>query len=368
MIRILDLHKRYSSSDRPVGAVNGVTLDVPAGAFFTVLGPSGCGKTTTLRVVAGLERHQGGQVWLGETLVSDPQANVFVPASRRGIGMVFQSYAIWPHMSVHDNVAYPLESRRPRASRKQIEEAVAWALELVGLHELSTARSTALSGGQQQRVALARAIVGRPKVLLLDEPLSNLDAQLRERMRLELRDLVRQLSITALYVTHDRTEALSMSTHIAVMNKGRVEMTGSPSDVYERPSSLFAGAFLGDLNQLSGTFVPEGTRAYITTDFGRVESRPGPALRAGAPAVLCVRPEDIHVTIANPGGPNTFDAKVSRVDYLGNTLDLELRMGSQKLRCNMHPSQAPRVGDTVAVQLSPQRSVIVAGHDRNAAR
>ncbi len=365
MIRVQDLHKSYSTQDRTVGAVNGVSLDVPEGAFFTILGPSGCGKTTTLRVVAGLERHQQGSVWLGERLVSNPVENVFVPASQRGIGMVFQSYAVWPHMSVHQNVAYPLQVRRPRPPGQEIEASVAWALDLVGLKDLARARASALSGGQQQRVALARALVAKPKILLLDEPLSNLDAQLRERMRFELRDLHRKLKITALYVTHDRGEALSMSTHIAVMNAGRVEMVGSPEDIYERPTSLFTAMFLGEMNQVAGTFVAEGDRAFVATDFGRIEAkvRPGFSPQAGQPVLLCFRPEDVHVDGQGDRGADQFPGRVTKVVYLGNSADVEVVVGTQPVRCAIHPSTRPAVGQDVLVRLSSERAILVEGRD-----
>jgi len=364
MIRIAELHKRYDVSDRPVGAVNGVSLEVPEGAFFTILGPSGCGKTTTLRVVAGLERHQKGQVRLGGRVVSDPAAGVFVPASERGIGMVFQSYAVWPHMSVLENVAYPLEVRRPRPPRDEIATAVEWALALVGLGELAKARASALSGGQQQRVALARALVAKPKILLLDEPLSNLDAQLRERMRLELRDLHRRLGITALYVTHDRGEALSMSTHIAVMNAGRIEMTGSPEDIYERPTSLFTAMFLGDVNQLSGTFTTEDGRAFVATEFGRVETqvRRGFTPATGEPVLLCFRPEDVRVGAAGERKPGSLPGRVSKVVYLGNAAEIEVAVGGQVVRCAVHPGARPAVGDEVMLTLSPERSMLIGAH------
>lgn len=367
MIRIDELHKSYRTADlRTVGAVNGVSLTIPEGAFYTILGPSGCGKTTTMRVVAGLEQHQKGRIWIGETKMSDPAAGKFVAPSRRGIGMVFQSYAIWPHMSVYGNVAYPLQVRRPRLSREDIKKSTEWALELVGLEDLSRARASALSGGQQQRVALARALVAKPKILLLDEPLSNLDAQLRERMRFELRDLHRQLNITTLYVTHDRAEALSMSTHIALMNAGRVEMTGSPEDIYERPASLFAASFLGSMNRINGTFSAEGDRVFVTTNFGRIEtvSRPGSSPSVGQPVLFCIRPEDVYLERnGNEIQGNSFTATVRKVAYLGNTAEVEALVGDQALHCSVHPASRPRVGDDVFVTLPAHRSILVEDND-----
>ncbi len=223
MIVVKDLHKHYRGKHRSLHVLDGIDIEIPSGAFFTLLGPSGCGKTTLLRTIAGLERHDGGRITFGDTAVSDPQHGIFVPSSRRGIGMVFQSYAIWPNMDVFGNVAYPLQVRSGGPDRDERRRRVPEVLDVVGLKDLEKSPATALSGGQQQRVALARALVSRPEVLLLDEPLSNLDAQLRERMRIEIRDIQRSVGITTVYVTHDRAEALSMSTHIAVMNRGRIE-------------------------------------------------------------------------------------------------------------------------------------------------
>jgi iron(III) transport system ATP-binding protein len=225
VIRLEALDKSFHTRKRDLHVIDHIDLTVPEGAFYTLVGPSGSGKTTTLRVVAGLEKHDAGRVRLDGKTVSDPAAGIFVPTSERGIGMVFQSYAIWPHMDVFANVAYPLEQARRKPDKPEIARRVGEALELVGLGPLARVPATALSGGQQQRVALARALVGRPRVLLLDEPLSNLDAQLREKMRIDIRDIQRSVGITALYVTHDRAEALSMATTVAVMNHGRIEMT-----------------------------------------------------------------------------------------------------------------------------------------------
>jgi iron(III) transport system ATP-binding protein len=206
MLKVEGLERAYTTRDGIVHAVRGVSFEVPQGAFFTLLGPSGCGKTTTLRCVAGLEQPNAGRIIMGGTVLADPARNVFVPAYRRNLGMVFQSYAIWPHMNVLDNVAYPLRVRSPRPGKGKIRERAMDALRLVGMDAIAQRSATKLSGGQQQRVAFARAIVSHPKLLLLDEPLSNLDAKLREQMRFELQELVRRLAITTLYVTHDQSE------------------------------------------------------------------------------------------------------------------------------------------------------------------
>src|SRR6059036_2042025 len=231
-----------------VVAVNDLSFEAKAGEFLTLLGPSGCGKTTTLRLVAGLERPDRGEIQVGGRPLSSTESGLFVPPERRGMGMVFQSYAIWPHMTVYENVAFPLQELRvPRAETR---ERVMAMLGTVGLGDLHARPAPMLSGGQQQRVALARALVSNPQVLLLDEPLSNLDARLREEMRFELRDMQARLGITSIFVTHDQAEAMTLSDRIIVMNGGRVEQEGSPEAVYQRPSTRFVMDFLGRANHL----------------------------------------------------------------------------------------------------------------------
>ncbi|HLI28928.1 MAG TPA: ABC transporter ATP-binding protein [Chloroflexota bacterium] len=230
-------------------------VDVEEGEFFTLLGPSGCGKTTFLRVLAGLERPTTGTVWIGDRVVNDPARGVFVAPEARDIGFVFQSYALWPHMTVAENVAFPLRARKRPAT--EIRSRVEWALQMVGLAALPTRPVTALSGGQQQRVAIARAIVHQPKLLLMDEPLSNLDADLRREVRDEVRRLQRTLGTTTIYVTHDQEEAFAVSDRIAVMDKGRILQVGAPQALYEAPRSEFVSRFLGQL-VLRGQFRCDG--------------------------------------------------------------------------------------------------------------
>src|SRR5262245_49552347 len=240
----------------PLIAVNTLSLEAKAGEFLTLLGPSGCGKTTTLRLVAGLERPDQGEIELGGRALSSASDGLFVAPERRGMGMVFQSYAIWPHMTVFENVAFPLqELRRPRA---EIRERVMAILTTVGLGRLHDRPAPMLSGGQQQRVALARALVSNPQVLLLDEPLSNLDARLREEMRFELRDMQARLGITSIFVTHDQAEAMTLSDRIIVMNAGRIEQEGRPEEVYQRPTTRFVMDFLGRANHVPARMARAG--------------------------------------------------------------------------------------------------------------
>jgi ABC-type Fe3+/spermidine/putrescine transport system ATPase subunit len=280
-----------------VVAVDRASLVIERGELFTLLGPSGCGKTTTLRLVAGLERPDAGEIALRGRVVASGPRRVFVPPHKRNLGMVFQSYAIWPHMSVHANVAYPLELRG--LSRSVVRERVARVLDMVGLAGVQARSATLLSGGQMQRLALCRALVYEPDLLLLDEPFSSLDAKLREQMRVELKVLQRRLGVTVLFVTHDQVEALSLSDRIAVMRGGRVEQVGAPRELYERPASAFVRDFLGQTVILRGRVLPPGAGRGVGVEIGGAivtgRAAPGGALPTGAEAHVAIRPEDIAV-------------------------------------------------------------------------
>jgi ABC-type Fe3+/spermidine/putrescine transport system ATPase subunit len=309
-------HVRKSFGD--VLAVDGIELSVGDGEMVTLLGPSGCGKTTTLRMIAGLEVPDGGRIGIGEMAVFDGVRGLNVAPELRNLGMVFQSYAIWPHMTVAENVAYPLRMRRvPRAESRRLVEGV---LAQVGLAGLGGTPATNLSGGQQQRVALARALVFEPQVLLLDEPLSNLDAKLREHMRFELRIMQRRLGVTALYVTHDQEEALTLSDRVVVMSAGRIEQMGTPSEIYERPATRFVAEFIGKANFLEvngiargadgGAEVPLETgsgRVPLRIPAGQVREREGAANGAGS---LFIRPEKIRIAAAGEGDAGGDEARI----------------------------------------------------------
>jgi iron(III) transport system ATP-binding protein len=347
--------------------VDGVSFEVREGTLFTLLGPSGCGKTTTLRSVAGLERPDAGVIRLAGTVLFDGRRRVNVPANRRGLGMVFQSYAIWPHMSVFGNVAFPMEvvPRRRRPGRSEIHQRVERVLEAVGLGELADRPATRLSGGQQQRLALARALITEPRLLLLDEPLSNLDAKLREAMRFELKRLQRELGITAVYVTHDQAEALVLSSQMAVMRGGRIVQVGKPREVYTRPNSQFVAEFIGVSNFL------EGTTATVSEGCMRVETGEGPlwtadgtGLPAGTEVLLSIRPESLELTTApaaagRPGARNQWHGSVLTRAFLGDSVDHVVSVGKYRLRVRCGPATSIEPGREVCLRVAPENVVLV---------
>jgi ABC-type Fe3+/spermidine/putrescine transport system ATPase subunit len=320
--------------------VDRASLEISRGEIFTLLGPSGCGKTTTLRLVAGLERPDGGEITLRGRVVASVPLRVYLPPNRRNLGMVFQSYAIWPHMTVFDNVAYPLTLRG--AKRAVIRDKVERVLGLVGLEGLEARAATLLSGGQMQRLALCRALVYEPDLLLLDEPFSNLDAKLREQMRVELKLLQRRLGITVLFVTHDQIEALSLSDRIAVMQRGRVEQVGPPRSLYERPASSFVRDFLGQTVILPGRVAkvePGEQSATVTIELGgalagstlRGRAAPGALLTAGADAHVAIRPEDIEVAPEEDAWPSGrgLAGVIEALLFVGDRYEARVTLGGE---------------------------------------
>src|SRR3989441_6027353 len=326
MLQVTVLRKTFTAERGGVRAVEDVSFTVEEGRFFTLLGPSGCGKTTTLRCVAGLERPEAGTIRLDDAVLSGP--GHFVPTYARDIGMVFQSYAIWPHMSVFENVAFPLRVSEHPPSKPETRRMVEEALALVGLEGLEERPAPQLSGGQQQRLALARALVRRPKILLLDEPLSNLDAKLRQRMRIELRELQRRLRITTVYVTHDQAEALFLSHRVAVMQNGRIVQEGRPRDLYTSPASGFVADFVGDATFLPGEVVAGGVRAL----GGIVGCTLSEELAPGSKALLVMRPERVVVREARTGAAKEFAGTVRVAAFIGDSLDFILDVGGPQLR------------------------------------
>jgi len=343
-----------------IRAAHEVSFEVPQGKLFTLLGPSGCGKTTTLRSIAGLERPRSGEIVVGEQLIYSSTKDVFVPPNRRGLGMVFQSYAIWPHMTVFNNAAFPLQVGGKKLSRKDIQDRVMRVLKVVALDEMAEREATKLSGGQQQRLALARALVMEPPLLLLDEPLSNLDAKLRERMRFELKRLQRELGITTVYVTHDQSEALALSHAIAVMNGGRIEQLGSPRAVYERPCNPFVADFVGTTNFVKGTVSGADAAAgfyRIASEVGNLKARGVDSLKGGEEVVLSIRPEDIELSERRQDGENTYEATVDQKVFLGEFVDFQVRIGGRSVQSRAHPSLRTRVGEGLYVRIDPEKCV-----------
>lgn len=289
------------------------------GEFITLLGPSGCGKTTILRMIAGFERPTSGEIWIDDQLVSSDKT--MVPPEKRGIGMVFQSYAVWPHMTVYDNVAYPLTIKH--VDKETIKQRVEKMLKVVHLTDYATRLPSQLSGGQQQRVALARALVMEPKLLLLDEPLSNLDAKLRETMRFEIKDIAMQMGIGVVYVTHDQTEAMAMSDRIFLINNGIVQQSGSPEEIYNRPVNQFVADFLGKVQFFKGT--AENGKINLTTwhcDLDYPEMTPSGAVE------VAIRPENISLSRHDHG----YNGVIEKKYYLGDTTDLRIRVGEELVR------------------------------------
>jgi iron(III) transport system ATP-binding protein len=352
-----------------VRAIDDISIDVSDGELFTLLGPSGCGKTTTLRSVAGLERPDSGDIKVaGRVLFSAGAGRVFnMPSNRRGLGMVFQSYAIWPHMKVFDNVAFPLQvmPRRHRPGKKSIAEKVTKVLETMELAHLADRQATKLSGGQQQRLALARALVTEPPLLLLDEPLSNLDAKLRESLRFELKRLQRELGITSVYVTHDQIEALALSSRIAVMRDGKIMQTGTPREIYEQPANRFVAEFIGTSNFINGHVgAREGGDLVVDTDHGRLRARTDAPLGAGEAVVLAARPETVTLTEQAPTRttPNELTGSVVTRSFLGDAVDHIVRVGDQDFRARCEPSVSVAPGTTVTLHVdAASLSLIPAG-------
>ncbi len=364
MLEIQSLFTEYVNElGQPVKAAQDVNISVPEGHFFTLLGPSGCGKTTTLRSIAGLEKPKSGRITVNGDCVYCGRDGVFVPPNQRGFGMVFQSYAIWPHMDVFTNTAFPLQVGKKKYSRAQIDEKVMKVLSAVQLDHLRDREATKLSGGQQQRLALARALVMEPKLLLLDEPLSNLDAKLRELMRFELKRLQRELRITTVYVTHDQSEALALSHQVAVMNQGRIQQIGSPRDIYERPQTQFVADFVGTTNFIDGTVSrsePEAGHYVIETEIGALRSISVEPVQPGARVVLSIRPEDIELSETAPREAdrgNVWQATVDQKVFLGEAMDFQVKVGARTLLSKTHPSIRTPVGEKLWVSIAPEKSV-----------
>lgn len=340
-------------------ALSGVTVRVPAGKVLTLLGPSGCGKTTLLRCIAGLETADGGEIRFGDEVMSSSDQNLVIPTERRNLGMVFQSYAVWPHMTVFNNVAYGLKLRK--VSSTETRERVMRVLGLVGLAGREGSYPSQLSGGQQQRVVLARALAYEPEVLLLDEPLANLDAKLREQMRFELRRIQVETGVTAIYVTHDQDEAMAISDEIVVMSNGHVEQTGSALDIYEQPINEYVADFVGLGNFLevhSHRSVPGENKVVVQTPIGELVAKSRDDVPD--PAKVLIRPENFRF-VSGDGGPdvNVWPGRVDDKIYLGEITTHTVDIMGTELRVHESGPSRQQVGERVDMHVSPENVVLL---------
>ena len=334
-------------------AVNDVDLRIAQGEFVTLLGPSGCGKTTTLRMVAGLEQNTGGRISIDNEIVSDAASRVFVPSERRRLGMVFQSYAIWPHMTVFENVAYPLRVRRRPAD--EIRDRVMKTLRLVEMESFAERPAPALSGGQQQRVAIARALVFEPKVLLLDEPLSNLDAKLRLQMGDEFRAIQKRLGMTTLYVTHDQSEAMALSDRVVVMDRGRIQQVGAPEEIYRYPANRTVAGFFGTPNLLTAnveacTRIDGGrVRLDVTGRGWRGQCEAATEVPTGGAVTVMVRPEDIRISSGGDDNGLRWSGRIAHTIFRGATRSIFVETEQGRLNVDAPAFGGYAVGDNVTV-------------------
>ena len=356
-IKIQNLFKRF----KKVVAINHINLEVDKGEMLTLLGPSGCGKTTTLRCIAGLEKPDEGDIVIdGKPMLSQG----FVEPSKRGIGMVFQNYAVWPHMKVYNNIVYGLKIQK--MPRQEMNEKAQKVLDLVGLGGLEDRYPAQLSGGQQQRVALARALVGNPKVLLLDEPLSNLDAKLREELRFEIKSLVRRMGITAVYVTHDQAEAMVISDRIAVMESGNVVQIGTAQDIYAKPANRFVADFIGTMNFMPGEIVQvlqDSGQAQVHTEISDQMLCTLPdtgAVQAGEKVYASIRPEDVEIFAQPPqSGQNLFKGTIAHKAYLGNFLYFFVNINDTMIRVQVPHYMPQEEGQEIYLALNPQKCMVL---------
>ncbi|MBV6272359.1 ABC transporter ATP-binding protein [Alcaligenaceae bacterium CGII-47] len=362
MITLDGVGKIYPGAGAP--ALAGLSLNIQEGEFFTLLGPSGCGKTTLLRCIAGLEMPSSGMIRIGSTTVFDFDQQINLGPNYRNIGMVFQSYAIWPHMTVFENVAFPLRCRKEKNVRQRVERA----MNVVGLQDFAERYSSRLSGGQQQRVALARAIVAQPDVMLLDEPLSNLDATLRTQMRAELRRLQKEIGVTTVLVTHDQQEALSMSDRIAVMSDGRVLEVDTPRNLYQWPKTAFSAQFIGSANLLPGMLTDRGLGPVVTTAIGELKVI---EQQIRGEVTCFIRPEHIRITAeCAQNEPNVLPASLGDIQYIGENCecDVLLPTGGQQvsLRARISADTMLRQGDRCHISIPPEqiRCIEVASQNR----
>jgi iron(III) transport system ATP-binding protein len=368
MLHVRDLCKAFQDESKSgrVYAVDNVSFTVEEGQFFTLLGPSGCGKTTTLRCIAGLESPDSGDIVVADRVLYSGKNKIAVSPNDRNLGMVFQSYAIWPHMNVFDNVAFPLRvGKRRRTPKAVVRERVERALSVVELDHLAGRFATKLSGGQQQRLALARALVIEPALLLLDEPLSNLDAKLRESLRFELKRLQREQGITTVYVTHDQSEALSMSNSVAVMQDGQISQIGDPFSIYLNPENTFVADFVGSTNFIEGVVIGrEGDGWMVRTADGPLLVGSAVGVRENERCIVSVRPEHIEVLGDDSGsGTNWFSGEIRARLFTGESMVYRVKLAHDELSCRTPAALRYSSGKPVTVHVPPAHAIALPWKD-----
>ncbi|PIE34305.1 polyamine ABC transporter ATP-binding protein [candidate division KSB3 bacterium] len=347
-LRIKNIYKKYGKTQ----VLNGLSIDVNDGELLTLLGPSGCGKTTTLRCITGFLMPDKGNILIGEKDITE------IPPEKRGIGLVFQNYALWPHMTINENLAFGLKLRK--VERSLIEKKVKEGLSIVKLHDYGDRYPRQLSGGQQQRVALARAIVLEPDILLLDEPLSNLDALLREQMRFEIGQIHKKFNITTVYVTHDQTEAMVISDKIVILNKGEIMQQGPPHEVYSKPKNKFVAGFMGTTNFVPGSVKERrGGHLVMTIGSGKEMLCLGRDAGNGAQGEIAVRPENISFCAETETGDNIFKASVTRASYTGDMIDYELDFNGVPLRARGSVKQRSEAGEQITIKIDPDQTPVL---------
>lgn len=357
LIEKLEMHYKLEGGD--FHALRGINLEVKAGDFFTLLGPSGCGKSTALRSVAGLETPTSGRIVLDGKVLFDADRSIDVPVNKRPIAMVFQSYAIWPHMTVAENVGFPLEAKG--VGRAEREKRIKRALEMVGLGDVIDRHASLLSGGQQQRVALARAIVREAGLILLDEPLSNLDAKLRDQMRIEIRDLLREVKSTAIYVTHDQEEAMSMSDSVAILREGQIIELGRPEMLYLNPRTRFGAEFLGRTAVFDAKPIASTATGYaLGTPFGTVEVAGDMALRGAGARLIALRPEHVSLSTEAAEGVNRWPGRIVSRVFSGRLVEYVVDVSGHGIPAQMTSSTMLPVGADVIVHIPSDRFVLLA--------
>lgn len=352
-LKLVSILKKYGK----VIAIDNLNLEVQDGELVTLLGPSGCGKTTTLRTISGFLTPDSGDIYINDRRITD------IPPERRGIGLVFQNYALWPHMTVFQNLAFGLQMRK--VPKDEIKKRVKQHLETVRLEEYENRYPRELSGGQQQRVAVARALVLEPDILLLDEPLSNLDALLREKMRFEIARIHKESGVTTVYVTHDQTEAMVISDRIIILNKGRIMQQGKPKEIYENPSNKFVASFMGNTSFINGTVVgSNGKYTLVQTNDGLTIYGIGKKVKKGENVVITVRPEDVKFILTSNVSSdlksnNLFSVEIERESYIGDVIDYQLKLKNWSIRAKSAVSTKIKEGEMVKIYLDPDKMPIL---------